>query len=121
MACVLGFCDDDDPRAGLWSFPHGRGAARPGAERSRPMPTPPTGVYVAVMPISNIPTNARNRLSSIRESFRKPSAYQQFDEAIEPSARGSPAGSVAGSQRASNAAAPVAGSPAGSVAGSQRA
>jgi len=59
--------------------------------------------------ISSFPTNAKNRLSSIRERFRNPSSYQpQVDVP-------SPAASVAGSQRASNAA-----SPAASIAGSRR-
>jgi len=53
--------------------------------------------------ISSFPTNAKNRLSSIRESFRNPGSYQQFDDAIEPSVRSS----QAGSQRASNAASPA--------------
>jgi len=35
------------------SSPHGRGDPPPGnTERSRPMPTPPAGVYVAVMPFT---------------------------------------------------------------------
>jgi hypothetical protein len=47
--------------------------------------------------ISNIPTNARNRLSSIRESFRSPTDYQPL---VDESSR---ATSVAGSRRPSNA------------------
>ena len=35
--------------------------ARPGTERSRPMPTPPTGVYVAVMPVKSEPGAAPPR------------------------------------------------------------
>ena len=59
--------------------------------------------------ISSFPTNAKNRLSSIRERFRNPSSYQpQVDVP-------SPVASVTGSQRASNAA-----SPAASIAGSRR-
>ena len=53
--------------------------------------------------ISNFPTNARNRLSSISERFRNPRAYNQFQDELAPSVTGSPAASVAGSRRPSNA------------------
>jgi hypothetical protein len=59
--------------------------------------------------ISSFPTNAKNRLSSIRERFRNPSSYQpQVDVP-------SPVASAAVSRRPSNAA-----SPAASIAGSRR-
>ena len=45
--------------------------------------------------ISNIPTNARNSLSSIRERFRTPTAYQRQIDEVTPTA------SVAGSRRPS--------------------
>ena len=63
--------------------------------------------------ISSFPTNAKNRLSSIRERFRNPSSYQpQVDVpspvasaavSRRPSIAASPAASIAGSRRPSNA------------------
>ena len=43
--------------------------------------------------ISSIPTNARNRLSSISERFKNPRDYQRFDDALSPSVSGSRAAS----------------------------
>ena len=52
--------------------------------------------------ISNFPSNAKNRLSSISERFRNPRAYQAQVDVV-PEVTGSPAASVAGSRRPSNA------------------
>ena len=52
--------------------------------------------------ISNFPSNAKNRLSSISERFRNPRAYQAQVDVV-PDVTGSPAASVAGSRRPSNA------------------
>jgi hypothetical protein len=52
--------------------------------------------------ISNFPSNAKNRLSSISERFRNPRAYQAQVDVV-PEVTGTPAASVAGSRRPSNA------------------
>ena len=52
--------------------------------------------------ISKFPTNARNRLSSISERARNQRAYQAQTDLL-PEVTGSPAASVAGSRRPSNA------------------